>query len=104
MSATYHIMTRIAQRVDDNATQRAILASCERWAARVDASMTHAIIIGRVPVARGRMTFEDDGRGISNGTVAVLIVKDGRMVTLFWRREAQPFTREALRVDNVVGA
>lgn len=38
---------------------------------------------------------------LSNGDSVVAIIRDGRVVTLMYRRSTQPFTPEALRVDDV---
>lgn len=96
-----HMRERIAQRVSDTETQ----AYIERLAiekAHKYSTGSAAILVGRVPEAQGTLTYEADGTGISNGTMAVIIVRDGRIVTFMWRREAQPWTCEALRVDKVV--
>ena len=38
----------------------------------------------------------------SNGSVAVAIIRDNRVVTLMFRRTTQPWTAEALSVDRCV--
>jgi hypothetical protein len=37
----------------------------------------------------------------SNGQRVVAIVRDGKLITMMFRRLTQPWTPEALRVDNV---
>lgn len=39
--------------------------------------------------------------GLSNGGVLVAIIEQGTVVTVYWRREGQPFTIEQFRVDRV---
>ena len=40
-------------------------------------------------------------RKISNGNLVILIVRDKRPITIFFRRDNQPFTEEALNVDEI---
>lgn len=41
------------------------------------------------------------GREESNGDLVVLIVRDSKPVTIMYRRSDQPFTTEAMRVNQV---
>lgn len=39
---------------------------------------------------------------LSNGSRVVAIIRDNKLITMMFRRETQPWTPEALRVDKVV--
>jgi len=101
---TAHILERISQRVTDNHVANMILATAVDKAARYGMRGTDvAIIVGRTATPNGTLTYCADGTGESNGTLFVIIVRDTRIVTAMWRREAQPWTTAALRVDKIIG-
>lgn len=97
-----HIMDRISERITDDATRAHIMSACDTKAARVPKHGSYAVLVGRVAY-QGTMTILPDGTGPSNGNLAVLIVRDGHMVTFMWRRDNQPWTPAALRVDACIG-
>ena len=97
---TAHILARLAERVPDPNEQTLIVKACMDAAAHYNAG-THAIRMLKLTSTRGTLTYESDGTGQSNGNCGVLIVKDGSLVTFMWRREHQPHTPEAYRVEKV---
>ena len=51
--------------------------------------------------SNGRMTFNADGTGESNGNVLYAIVRNGSVFTVMWRRDSQPATNQSLRVSHI---
>lgn len=84
-----HIEQRLAERniSIDKAKLDLIAKSCGNTSA--------AVLLGRVSNQNSGEYF------VSNGELVVLIVRHGEAKTIMFRRENQPFTCEALRVDKV---
>ena len=60
---------------------------------------SYAIMVARVETPRGTFTINPDGTGPSNGTDLYAIVRNNTVVTVMWRRQAQPVTPDAFRVE-----
>lgn len=58
-----------------------------------------AVLLGTVPYTDTGTDYHS--RQESNGELVVMIVRNGEPKTVMFRRENQPFTAEALRVEKV---
>jgi len=92
----HHVQTRLDGRVSGEDRAR-VEASIE---ATLNACHGQGVSEAAVRVWRsvGKVHTQDG----SNGQCAVLIVRDGQAVTLFWRRVSQAHTPEAHRVERVL--
>ena len=91
-----HIEQRISERITDENVAAHIYRTCVDKASRLPKTGSYAVLIGRVSFVG---TPWSDA---SNGNLAVLIVREGRMVTFMYRRDTQPWEPAALSVDAVV--
>jgi hypothetical protein len=100
---TQHMLDRIRERITDDAMAtdvlRLAIAKCHKYGGNDSV----AIIVGRVPNNVGHLTINPDGTGESNGNTFVIVVRQHNIVTSFWRRDTQPWTTDALRVNRLVG-
>lgn len=97
---TNHASERIAERL--TVAESSLLASAiERMAASMPDNRSYAVMVTRVDVPRGTFTINPDGTGPSNGTDLYAIIRDRTLVTVMWRRTAQPTAPDAFRVDVV---
>lgn len=89
-------MTHSASR----ATQRQIpahyLREAIKWASISSLDKSYAVDLGTEPFHGEAWSDE------SNGTRVVAIIRQGKLVTLMFRRETQPWTPAALSVDEVI--
>ncbi len=95
-----HYIERIRERLD-NPEAHTLSTAIVRLATSLPDNRAYGILVARVPEARGSFVFDAGGSGPSNGTDLWAIIRQRRIVTVFWRRTAQPSTRESLRVDVV---
>jgi hypothetical protein len=96
-----HALERIRSRVtDDNVSQR-ILARANRAASTLSRSQSHAVLLWRDGTHQGDTHANYHSRMTSNGTLCVAIIRHGTLVTVMWRREDQPWSPDAMSVDNV---
>jgi hypothetical protein len=98
--SSVHILVRLAERVPSEADRSMILDACMQ-AARHYATGSHAVRMVKLASSQGTLDFRQDGTGTSNGNCGVLLIREGTPVTFLWRREAQPHTPSAYRVDKV---
>src|SRR5688572_4929480 len=96
-----HIEKRIAERVSNPDMRDLIYKRCEQVKKGVSPRKSFAVRVVRLAQQQGQMTFEADGSGVSNGETGVVVVRNGNLHTFMWRRNVQPHTAEALRVDAV---
>lgn len=95
-----HVLERIRERIDDDNLARVIFERALSSAARLQ-SGSHAVYVHRSRSFIGDNLSDYHDRTVSNGTLGVAIVRDGNIVTFMWRRDNQPATPDALRVDRV---
>lgn len=99
---TEHAAARIAERLAPGEAftlARAIETLAQSPYMRADKS--YAVMVARVETPRGTFTIHPDGTGPSNGTDLYAIIRNRTIVTVMWRRQAQPVTPDAFRVDVV---
>lgn len=97
---TLHATERIAERLSP--AESTILAhAIDRLARTMPDSRAYAVLVARVPVARGTFVIHPDGTGPSNGTDLYAIIRNRSIVTVMWRRTAQPTDAASFRVDVV---
>ncbi len=102
-----HAFERINERVNDADTSSALFTIAVNAARSLKdhnkshACKGHAIRLFTDTKNNGHWTFNADGSGDSNGNVLYAIVRGGNLVTIFWRREIQPATLDALRVSHI---
>lgn len=68
----------------------------KRWATELDPSRDYAVDLGLVDFHGTPWSNE------SNGSRVVTIIRQGKVVTIMYRRETQPWTPQALSVDKVI--
>lgn len=95
-----HAEQRLAERMTP-AEATVLGAAITRLAATLDPRLDYAVHIGRLTETRGSWTFEPDGSGTSNGNSIWAIIRHGRIATVMYRRDAQPSTKQAFRVDVI---
>ena len=95
-----HYIERLQERMTP-AEASALVAAVAKLARTLDESLDYAVHIMRLPDYRGSWTIDPDGSGISNGNNVWAIIRHGRVATVMLRRDAQPSTKEAFRVDRV---
>lgn len=95
-----HYIDRLRERMTDHEAS-VLVSAIGNLAKTLDTSRDYAIHIMRLPETRGHWTFNSDGTGESNGSNVWAIIRKGRVATVMYRRDAQPSTREAFRVDTV---
>ena len=93
---SHHARARIAERVSDPSIVSAIAARLDRFASR-NPTGSIAYRVGRVDGAMVGRAWSDE----SNGNTLWAIVRNGTVETCMWRRDTQPATRAAFRVDNI---
>lgn len=97
---TVHATQRIAERL--TFTESVTLADAiVRMAETMPDSRAYAVLVHRVKESRGTFDIMPDGTGTSNGTDLYAIIRNRTLVTVMWRRTAQPVNPEAFRVDIV---
>lgn len=98
---TQHASERIAERLDSGAsfTLARAIEALARTACRPERS--YAVLVYRDNASHGTFTIDPDGTGPSNGTDLWAIIRNQTVVTVMWRREAQPATPDAFRVDVI---
>jgi hypothetical protein len=97
---TRHTIERLTQRMTPE--RAALVASAiDRLASTLPSLDAYGVRVMRDTASHGTLTIERDGSGESNGTDLWAIIRGRRVVTVMWRRPAQPATREALRVDHI---
>ena len=97
---TVHATERIAERL--TFTESVHLASAiVNMAQNMPDNRAYAVMVHRVKESRGTFAIEPDGTGPSNGTDLYAIVRNRTLVTVMWRRTAQPVSPDAFRVDIV---
>lgn len=97
---TQHASERIAERLSPSESDT-LASAIERMARSMPDSRGYAVMVTRVDVPRGTFTINADGTGPSNGTDLYAIIRNRTVVTVMWRRQAQPVTPDAFRVDIV---
>lgn len=97
---TDHATARIAERLSP-AEASALATAIDGLAARMPDHRGYAVHVASVEAPRGTFTIDPDGTGPSNGTELYAIIRGRSLVTVMWRRKAQPATRDAFRVDVV---
>ncbi len=109
MNAT-HAFNRINARVNDATLSHNLYTLAAQFARRIgrDYCLTHgkecsgyAIRLFETKETNGRMTFNTDGTGESNGNVLYAIIRNGTVFTIMWRRDNQPATNKSLRVSHI---
>src|SRR5574339_244291 len=97
---TAHYVERLTERMAPGEAE-VLARAIEKLTAKLDKSLDYAIHVARLPEHRGSWTFEPDGTGTSNGNNIWAIIRHGRIATVMYRRDAQPSTKQAFRVDVV---
>jgi hypothetical protein len=93
-----HYMERINERTPD------LAPIIERRIVKAATSLptgNHAVYIYRLPEFRGSTDANYYARTVSNGNLVVAIIRDGIVSTVMLRRENQPMTADAMRVNFV---
>ena len=98
---TQHASERIAERLDSGSawTLARAIERLAREACRPD--LSYAVMVYRDTRTHGTFTINPDGTGPSNGTDLWAIIRNRTVVTVMWRRTAQPMTTDAFRVDTI---
>jgi len=92
-------MTHIEQRL---AERNITIATEALWnIARKVGKVSSAVLLGRV-AHQGQQNGAYRSRSESNGDLVILLVRGARPVTIMYRRSNQPFTAEALHVNQVI--
>lgn len=99
---TQHASERIAQRLE---TGRAwtLARGIETLARTMRPDLSYAVMVYRDNVNHGEFRIDADGTGPSNGTDLWAIIRNRTLVTVMWRRTAQPTNPAAFSVDVVGG-
>lgn len=97
---TGHYSDRLHERMTESEAKAYDMA-IRRLAASMPDSRAYAVHVASVPTARGTFIIHPDGTGPSNGTELYAIIRNRHIVTVMWRRLAQPRTPDAFRVDTV---
>lgn len=97
---TQHASERIAERLEPGASWT-IARAIEQLAATTDPRRSYAVMVYRDTQPHGTFRIDADGTGPSNGTDLWAVIRNRTIVTVMWRREAQPATPEAFRVDVI---
>jgi hypothetical protein len=95
-----HYVNRLVERMTA-AEAQALVGAIGKLATTMPADRDFAVHVLRLPQTRGEWTFNPDGTGTSNGNNVWAIIRKGRVATVMLRRDAQPSTPAAFRVDAV---
>ncbi len=97
---TQHAVTRLSERMTPS--EAAIIADAiNGLASSLRDNRSYAIMLGRWDTPRGTFRIDADGTGPSNGTDLYVIIRQRSVVTIMWRRAAQPTRPENFDVDIV---
>lgn len=90
-----HYHDRLGERFNSNDAAR-YGRLVEYIAAKLPSNNSHAVRIAKLPAMVGRAWSDT-----SNGDTAWCIIREGRIITVMYRRQTQPTTAYALKVDRV---
>lgn len=98
---TQHASERIAERLEPGAswTIARAIETLARTVCHPDKS--YAVMVYRDTANHGTFTINPDGTGPSNGTDLWAIIRNRTVVTVMWRRTAQPVNPAAFGVDTI---
>lgn len=90
-----HVLDQLKQR-ELNYSPIFLLALAEEY------DSDTAILLKKLPKPKNcNQSADYHKRELSNGNLVILIVRDKRPITIFFRRDDQPFTPQALRVQDI---